>query len=220
MTWSAGSTTWTASAAVRPPGHHAGTTFFGGSCYLNNSAVTAQYLIDGGVGRVAIVDIDAHHGNGTQQIFYDRGDVVYVSVHIDPGSGWFPHFVGFADEVGGGAGAGANHNFPLVPGDGDEAFLAGLDRACSVVSESGAEILVVSLGLDMAAADQNSPLHVSTRGFALAGQKLLELELPTVLVQEGGYDLASLASDLSAILTPFSSAGGADHGLYPAGGKR
>lgn len=207
-------------AAVRPPGHHAGTTFFGGSCYLNNAAVAAQYLIDEGVEVVAIVDIDAHHGNGTQQIFYDRGDVLYLSIHIDPGEGWFPHFVGFSDENGSGPGAGANHNMLLAPGDGDDTFLAGVDRLCSIVVEAGADVVVVSLGLDMAAADENSPLLVSTRGFALAGEKLFELNRPTILVQEGGYDLASLESDLSAILTRFSSAGGADHGLYPAGGKR
>ena len=207
-------------AAVRPPGHHAGTTFFGGSCYLNNAAVTAQYLIDNDVDLVAVVDMDAHHGNGTQQIFYERGDVIYLSTHIDPGEGWFPHFVGFADETGVGTGKGANLNVPLGVGDGDEAFLAGLGRLCTVVSESGAEVMVVSLGLDMAAADENSPLFVSTRGFALAGAMLAAVGKPVILIQEGGYDLASLRSDLSAILTPFSSAGGADHGLYPAGGKR
>ncbi len=109
---------------------------------------------------------------------------------------------------------------PLGVGDGDEAFLAALDRLCTFVAESGAEVMVVSLGLDMAAADENSPLSVSTRGFALAGSMLAAVGKPVILVQEGGYDLASLRSDLSAILTPFSSAGGADHGLYPAGGKR
>lgn len=207
-------------AGIRPPGHHAGTNYFGGSCYLNNAAITAQHLIDQGVGQVAVVDVDAHHGNGTQEIFYERADVVYVSIHIDPGQGWFPHFVGFADESGSGPGQGANHNLLLAAGEGDAAFLTALERACSIAVESGVEAVVVSLGLDMAANDQNSPLTVSTRGFDLAGSMLAELDLPLVLVQEGGYDLASLRVDLAAILTPLSSAGGADHELDPVVGKR
>lgn len=207
-------------AAVRPPGHHAGTNYFGGSCYLNNAAITAQHLIDQGVGRVAVIDIDAHHGNGTQEIFYERADVIYLSIHIDPGEGWFPHFVGFADELGAGPGAGSNHNLLLAPGDGDSAFLTALDRVCSIATEGDVEAVVVSLGLDMAAADQNSPLIVSSRGFAQAGWMLAALDLPTILIQEGGYDLGSLRADLAAILTPLSSAGGADHELDPVGGKR
>ncbi|RPI21618.1 MAG: histone deacetylase family protein, partial [Actinobacteria bacterium] len=93
-------------AAVRPPGHHAGTTFFGGSCYLNNAAIAAMWLLDHHAGPVAIVDLDAHHGNGTQQVFYEQGDVLYCSLHVDPGAGWFPHFAGFADETGVGSGSG------------------------------------------------------------------------------------------------------------------
>ena len=112
-------------AAVRPPGHHAGPAFFGGACYFNNAAAAAQRLRDAGYDRVAIVDIDAHQGNGTQEIFWDRADVLYASVHVDPGAGWFPHLVGFADERGGGAGEGWNVNVPLPPGAGDEQWLAG-----------------------------------------------------------------------------------------------
>lgn len=195
-------------AAVRPPGHHAGTTFFGGSCYLNNAAIAAQHLVSSGVSRVGIIDIDAHHGNGTQQIFYERSDVVYQSIHIDPGAGWFPHFVGFEDETGSGAGADSNHNHVLSPGDGDAEFLEALQRVCDEVGSSAVEAVVVSLGLDMAAADANSPLVVSTGGFGRAGVLLESLGLPMVLVQEGGYDLESLRTDLTAILTPLSSGGG------------
>lgn len=192
-------------AAVRPPGHHAGTDYFGGSCYLNNAAITAQHLTDSGVGRVAIIDIDAHHGNGTQQIFYQRDDVLYASVHIDPGEGWFPHWSGFADEVGAGPGEGWNHNLPLHTGDGDEEFVAGVEALASLVAEQRCETLVVSLGVDAGADDVNSPLDVSSRGFSRVGALLAALGLPTILIQEGGYDLLALQRDLAAILSRFSS---------------
>ena len=111
-------------ACCRPPGHHAGRACYGGSCYLNNSAVAAGAFADRLGGPVAVLDIDAHHGNGTQEIFYDRTDVLVGSVHVDPGAGWFPHFLGFADETGGGA----NKNLPLAPGTGDDAFQEGAGR--------------------------------------------------------------------------------------------
>ena len=104
----------------RPPGHHAARACYGGSCYLNNAAVAAAELVERIGGPVAVLDIDAHHGNGTQELFYDRADVVVGSVHVDPGAGWFPHFLGFADETGAGAGEGANVNIPLAPGSGDD----------------------------------------------------------------------------------------------------
>jgi len=194
-------------AAARPPGHHAGFDFFGGSCYLNNAAITAQHLAASGVRRVGIVDIDAHHGNGTQQIFYERSDVLYTSVHVDPAMGWFPHWSGLADETGSGAGSGFNHNFPLAPGTGDQVFLDAVRTACELVVDAGCEALVVSLGLDAGVGDPESPLTVSTGGFAGAGDMLATLDLPTVLVQEGGYDLAALEQDLTAFLTRFSNAG-------------
>src|SRR5580704_4468453 len=109
-------------AVCRPPGHHAGPASYGGSCYLNNAAIAAQLLRTAGAERVAVIDIDAHHGNGTQTIFYDRADVYYGSVHVDPGAGWFPHYVGYADERGAGDGEDANQNLPLAPGTGDEGW--------------------------------------------------------------------------------------------------
>src|ERR1700728_983636 len=114
-------------ALCRPPGHHVTRSAYGGSCYLNNAAVAAQALRDAGADRVAVLDIDAHHGNGTQAIFYHRADVWYGSLHVDPGAGWFPHYLGYADERGTGAGAGANRNIPLAPGTGDDGWLAALD---------------------------------------------------------------------------------------------
>ena len=177
-------------ACCRPPGHHVTRTAFGGSCYLNNAAAAAAWLQERTGGTVAVIDIDAHHGNGTQEIFYERSDVSVGSVHVDPGAGWFPHFLGFANETGAGEGEGANRNLPLTPGSGDGPWLEAVSELAAWARE--AEALVVSLGVDAAAGDPESPLAVSPRGFREAGRTLGSLGLPTVLVQEGGYDLASL----------------------------
>jgi acetoin utilization deacetylase AcuC-like enzyme len=187
-------------ACCRPPGHHVCRACFGGSCYLNNSAVAAAALADLLDGPVAILDIDAHHGNGTQEIFYERGDILVGSVHVDPGAGWFPHFVGFADETGGGDGAGANRNLPLPPGAGDEPWLDAVNELAGWARTAGATSLVVPLGVDAAAGDPESPLRVSATGFRRAGRLLGELSLPTVLVQEGGYDLESLGPLVREVL--------------------
>ncbi len=152
---------------------------------------------------MAIIDIDAHHGNGTQQIFYERSDVHYHSIHVDPGQGWFPHWCGFAEETGAGAGVGANWNIPLAPGAGDAEFLAALDGVCRRVAEIEPHFLVVSLGVDSGASDPESPLRVSNDGFVAVGQRLVSLGLPTVLVQEGGYDLSALGPDVMAVLDAF-----------------
>jgi acetoin utilization deacetylase AcuC-like enzyme len=199
-------------AGVRPPGHHAGTDYFGGSCYLNNAAITAQYLVDQGAGRVGVIDIDAHHGNGTQQIFYERDAVVYTSVHVDPGEGWYPHWTGFADENGSGIGAGYNRNLPLTPGSGDDEFVSAVERLAGFVDQQRCDSLVVSLGVDAGTEDENSPLRVTADGFGSVGAVLAGLELPTVLVQEGGYHLPSLERDVVAILSRFSDAGGSRPG--------
>jgi len=196
-------------ALCRPPGHHAGPAGYGGSCYLNNAAVAAQALRDGGAGRVAIIDIDAHHGNGTQAIFYDRADVFYGSLHVDPGAGWFPHYMGFATERGTGAGAGANRNVPLPPGTGDEEWLAAIDELCAEVERHGAEAIVLSLGVDAAAADPESPLQVTAAAYQAAGERIGRLG-PVAAVQEGGYDLASLGGYVLATLT------GVQAGLAPS----
>jgi acetoin utilization deacetylase AcuC-like enzyme len=195
-------------ACTRPPGHHACRECFGGSCYLNNAAVAAEELRRRLGAPVAVVDVDAHHGNGTQELFYDRGDVVVASVHVDPGAGWFPHVLGFADELGHGDGAGANLNVLLAPGAGDEEWLAAVAEA--VDSIGGARGLVVSLGVDAAAGDPESPLRASEAGYREAGRLLGALGLPTVLVQEGGYDLETLGPLVRETLLGFQI--GADRG--------
>jgi acetoin utilization deacetylase AcuC-like enzyme len=178
-------------ALCRPPGHHATAGAYGGSCYLNNAAIAAQALRAAGARRVAVIDIDAHHGNGTQMIFYGRADVWYGSLHVDPGAGWFPHYAGYAGERGSGAGEGFNRNLPLAPGTGDDDWLAALDLLGGEVAALGVDAVVVSLGLDAAAADPESPLRVTEAGYFAAGRRVAALG-PAVLVQEGGYDLPSL----------------------------
>jgi acetoin utilization deacetylase AcuC-like enzyme len=195
-------------APVRPPGHHAGTSYFGGSCYLNNAAVATEWLVRNDTGRVAIIDVDAHHGNGTQEIFYERNDVLYASVHVDPDAGWFPHFCGFEHETGAGPGRGSNLNLPLQPGSGDSEFLAALERCCEEATRFNADAVVVSMGVDAGAADPESPLQVTNDGFSVTGQRNAALGLPTVLIQEGGYHLESLGPDAMAILAAFHRPGG------------
>jgi acetoin utilization deacetylase AcuC-like enzyme len=183
----------------RPPGHHATRGSFGGSCYLNNAAVAASALRSGGAERVAIIDLDAHHGNGTQSLFYDRADVFYASLHVDPGAGWFPHVVGFADETGRGDGSGTTLNRPLAPGTADDGWLSALGTICERVSAYRPDAVVLSLGVDAAAADPESPLRVTADGFAAAGRMVRELGR-CVAVQEGGYDLTALGDLVVAVL--------------------
>ena len=182
-------------ACCRPPGHHVTRSAFGGSCYLNNTAIAAQYLRDGGVGRVAVLDVDAHHGNGAQTIFDGRDDVLTTSVHVDPAEGWFPHFLGFADES-----TPTNLNVTLASGSGDDAWLAGVDRLVAAAREHRSEALVVALGVDAAVEDPNSPLAVTEPAFREAGRRVGELDLPTVVVQEGGYVLETVGGLVRALL--------------------
>ncbi|MGD9701654.1 MAG: histone deacetylase family protein [Acidimicrobiia bacterium] len=184
-------------AICRPPGHHAGPSFFGGSCYLNNAAAAAAHLRAGGCERVAVIDIDAHHGNGTQAIFWDDAAVLYASLHVDPGAGWFPHTVGYADERDA---SGTNVNLPLAPGTGDDDWLAALHELCRETLRFGADALVVSLGVDAATEDPNGPLEVTSDGFATAGRMLGRIEVPTVLVHEGGYVPETLGRHTLALL--------------------
>ncbi len=188
-------------ACCRPPGHHATRSSFGGSCYLNNAAAAAARLRAALGDPVAMIDLDAHHGNGTQEIFYEDPQVLVGSVHVDPGAGWFPHFLGYEAETGAGAGAGANRNLCLAPGSGDEAWLAAITELAGWVEREGARALVVALGVDAAESDPESPLAVSEAGFRVAGRALGALGLPTVVVQEGGYDLGSLGRLVVAALT-------------------
>jgi acetoin utilization deacetylase AcuC-like enzyme len=176
-------------ACTRPPGHHVTRTCFGGSCYLNNTAAAAARLRAGGHDTVAVIDIDAHHGNGTQAIFWDDPSVLTGSVHVDPAAGWFPHYLGYEDERGEGD---SNRNVVLPEGSGDGPWLAAVAELAGWARAAGARALVVALGVDAAEADPESPLAVTRAGFREAGRTLGALGLPTVVVQEGGYDLDKL----------------------------
>jgi acetoin utilization deacetylase AcuC-like enzyme len=182
----------------RPPGHHATRDGYGGSCYLNNAAIAAQALRDSGHATVAIVDLDAHHGNGTQAIFWERPDVRYGSLHVDPAAGWFPHFYGHAHETGAGDADGATRNLPLAEGTGDGPWLEAVREL--VEYAAGADALVVSLGVDAAADDPESPLQVTADGYAAAGRLLGSLGVPAVVVQEGGYHLDTIGGLVRAYL--------------------
>ncbi len=185
-------------ALCRPPGHHAFAELAGGFCYLNNSGIAAQRLTDAGR-RVAILDVDLHHGNGTQGMFYDRADVLTVSIHADP-ERFYPFFWGYGDETGAGAGLGANLNLPLPRGTGDDGFLAALTQAIEKVQAWGADTLVLALGLDAFEGDPFAGLGVTTQGFARIGQSVQAMGLPTVIVQEGGYLCPELGDNLQAVL--------------------
>jgi acetoin utilization deacetylase AcuC-like enzyme len=187
-------------SACLPPGHHAGAALYGGSCYLNNAAVAAQYLRDRGPGKVAVLDIGARHGNGTQELFYARNDVFVGSVHVDPGRGWFPHFLGFADERGDGDGTGFNRNVAIAADAGDDDWLAAVHDLVEEARRFGSSAVVVSLGVDAAETDRDSPLQVSEAGFARAGRALATLGVPTVFVQERGCDLEHLGRLVIAVL--------------------
>ncbi len=190
-------------ALTRPPGHHVGRDFFGGSCYLNNAAGVAEHLRRSGIERVAIIDIDAHHGNGTQAIFYDRADVWFGSVHIDPAAGWYPHFVGHADETGRGEGIGATMNVPLPETAGDAEWIEAVAVLCAHAARARPEAVVVSLGVDAALEDPNSPLRVTEAGFRVGGAAIAAIAAPTVFVQEGGYVVDRLGDFVTATLDGF-----------------
>ena len=185
-------------ACCRPPGHHVTRAAYGGACYLNNAAIAAAALRDRLGDPVAIVDVDAHHGNGAQSIFYADAGVRTGSVHVDPAQGWFPHFLGFAGEAGEGDGTGANRNLPLAPGSGDGPWVAAVEELARWAS--GARALVVALGVDAAAGDPESPLQVTQDGYRAAGRALGALGLPTVVVQEGGYDPDTIGGLVAATL--------------------
>lgn len=192
-------------ALCRPPGHHATRDQFGGYCYLNNAAAAAQRLRNRGVGRVGILDIDYHHGNGTQDIFYERGDVVFASLHCDPRQ-QFPFFLGHADERGEGDGRGANFNHPLPRRTGVEAWMAALDAALAELESAGVEALVVSLGLDTFKDDPISDFELDIADYPVIGARLADPGLPTVFVMEGGYATAELGENVVGVLSGFDRA--------------
>lgn len=191
--------------ATRPPGHHAGPDFMGGYCFLNNAAVAAQALRLGGAQRVAVLDVDYHHGNGTQAIFYDRADVLFVSLHGDPLTE-YPFYLGHADETGAGEGAGFNLNLPLPAGTGAAAWLDALEVACQCVAAHRADALVVSLGLDTFGGDPIGGFGLQQGDFARLGARLRRLGLPTAFVLEGGYASAELGHNACHVLEGFEAA--------------
>ncbi|MDN2566456.1 histone deacetylase family protein [Aquibium sp. A9E412] len=189
-------------ALGRPPGHHAGARFMGGYCYINNAALAAERLRERGAARVAVLDIDYHHGNGTQDIFYARDDVVFVSIHGDPKTE-FPFFLGHADETGTGAGAGFTRNLPLPAGTGWEAWADALDAACDEVARHRPDALVVSLGVDTFAGDPISRFRLDSAHFPRIGRRLARLGLPTVFVMEGGYAVEAIGVNAVGVLAGF-----------------
>jgi acetoin utilization deacetylase AcuC-like enzyme len=192
-------------ALTRPPGHHAGADFFGGYCFLNNAALAAQALRDQGVERVAVLDIDYHHGNGTQAIFYERADVYFTSIHGDPHTE-YPFYLGYADELGAGAGLGFNRNFPLPRGTGFDAWLVTLQQALSGIAEYGAQALVVSLGMDTFVGDPISGFALQSADYLQVGAALTQAGLPTVFVFEGGYAVAEVGVNAINVLQGFDQA--------------
>jgi len=191
-------------ALCRPSGHHAYADLAGGFCYLNNAAIAAQHCVTAGK-RVAILDIDVHHGNGTQGIFYRTDQVFFCSVHEDP-SATYPWYAGYADETGAAAGAGANLNLPVPPGTGNAGWLDAVARGVAAVVRAQPEVLVISLGFDAADGDPTASLHVTPDGFQAAGRLIAQAGLPTVLVQEGGYYIERLGGNLHAFLDGFLGA--------------
>ena len=189
-------------ALCRPPGHHAGTAFMGGYCYINNAAVAAQRFRDQGAARVAILDVDYHHGNGTQEIFFARPDVLVVNLHGDPMTE-YPFFLGHADERGAGPGEGFNHNYPLPFGTGWAEWSAALEDGCRKVAAYAPDVLVVSLGVDTFEKDPISQFKLKSEDYPKIGRRIARLGLPTLFVMEGGYAVDEIGINAVGVLTGF-----------------
>lgn len=184
-------------ALCRPPGHHAGKDYAGGYCFINNASVAANWLSS--QGRVALLDIDYHCSNGTQDIFYERNDVLTISIHADPDFE-YPHFWGHADETGTGAGLGFHKNLPLEKGTDDARYLAALDETLSLIRRFGPKYLVVSAGMDIYADDPLGTIKVTTDGIGEIGRRIASLEFPTIVVMEGGYANQVLGTNILRFL--------------------
>ncbi|MBB3772968.1 acetoin utilization deacetylase AcuC-like enzyme [Angulomicrobium tetraedrale] len=192
-------------ALCRPPGHHAHAGTMGGYCFINNAAVAAQSLRDRGAARVAILDVDYHHGNGTQAIFYERGDVLVCNIHADPRQE-FPYFLGYADETGAGAGEGFNANFPLPWGTDYEGWSAALEAACGRVNAFAPDALIVSLGVDTYKHDPISQFRLDSPDYLRIGRRIAALGLPTLFVMEGGYAVEAIGVNVANTLEGFETA--------------
>ncbi|MDO9486865.1 MAG: histone deacetylase family protein, partial [Sphingomonadaceae bacterium] len=192
----------TSFALCRPPGHHAGADYLGGYCYLNNAAIAAQAARDAGHARVAILDIDYHHGNGTQDIFWEDGEVLFASIHADPSTD-YPFFWGHADEAGDGAGRGTTLNLPLPRGTKLPAYVAALDRALDAIAGFGPSFLVVSFGADTFEGDPISHFKIAEADYPLVAARIAAAGLPALVVMEGGYAVDALGDNVAAFLSGF-----------------
>jgi acetoin utilization deacetylase AcuC-like enzyme len=187
-------------ALCRPPGHHCGGDYLGGYCYLNNAAVAAQAAIDAGRAKIAILDVDYHHGNGTQDIFYSRGDVLFASIHADPRMD-YPYFWGHADETGERDGEGATLNLPLRRGTDLAAYLPALDAALERIATFVPDLLIVSYGADTFAGDPISHFRLETADYAQLAKRIAGLGLPILTVMEGGYAVDALGANVVSFLS-------------------
>ncbi|MEM7171161.1 MAG: histone deacetylase family protein [Pseudomonadota bacterium] len=189
-------------ALCRPPGHHAAADLFGGYCFLNNAAIAAQAFLDDGASRVAVLDVDFHHGNGTQDIFYGRDDVLFLSLHGDPRQA-FPNFLGYEDEAGAGKGEGFNGNYPLPPGTDYECWGQALASACQRIQQFGPDAIVISLGVDTFKEDPISFFKLDSDDFRHYGNLLAGLNRPTLFVMEGGYAVEAIGVNTVNVLQGF-----------------
>jgi acetoin utilization deacetylase AcuC-like enzyme len=192
-------------ALCRPPGHHAGADYFGGYCYLNNAAIAARAAVAKGLGPVAVLDVDYHHGNGTQDIFWEDGAVFFASIHADPRTD-FPYFWGHADERGAGEGEGTTFNQPLPRGTSWAGYEGALGKAVEAIAAFGAKTLVVSYGADTFAEDPISQFQLTTDDMQRIGNRIAALGLPTVTVMEGGYNVAELGRNVAAFIAGLEGA--------------
>ena len=191
-------------SGCRPPGHHASADMYGGYCFFNNAAIAAQSFLDSGARRAAILDVDYHHGNGTQAIFYDRSDVLYVSLHADPAQE-FPYFLGFADETGEKEGNGCNRNFPMRWGTQWPAYRESLEKAIDHIRTFSPDILVISLGVDTFEKDPISQFRLKSDHFFKVGSTIAQLKRPTLFIMEGGYAVDDIGVNVVNVLTGFQN---------------
>lgn len=195
----------TAFSLCRPPDHHAARDLYGGYCFLNNAAIAAQGYLDAGAGRVAILDPDFHHGNGTQDIFYERDDVLFVSLHGDPMDA-FPHFLGFADETGAGPGEGYNANYPLPPGTPYSVWADALNQGLERIRIYSPDVLIISLGVDTYENDPISFFKLKSDDFTDYGARIASLGIPTHFVMEGGYAVEEIGINTVNVLQGYLGA--------------
>lgn len=192
-------------ALTRPPGHHAHSDQYGGYCFVNNAAVAAQWLRDQGAARVSIFDVDYHHGNGTQDIFYDRDDVQFLSIHADPKQE-FPYFLGYADELGKGRGEGFNFNYPLPWGTQWDKWQDALQQGLKEIDQYSPDALIISLGVDTYFEDPISRFALKSEHFLRMGEQIAKAKIPTLFVMEGGYATEAIGVNVCNVLDGFENA--------------